>query len=137
MIEIIRFAEPALDWCALCRACSLAGRKRCSPSAVGLCPTRLPAGPALQGPPRPESAGMSSARLERITTTAFEQEVAAKRAAGRWWRLGGGAQGQARCTREGLRLSARPQGPAEPDATRQRCFRIYSMTKPVRRGGAP
>jgi CubicO group peptidase (beta-lactamase class C family) len=91
--------------------------------AVGAGCASLPdSGPALQRA-APESAGMSSQRLARITTV-FEQEVAAKR-------LPGAA---VMVARKGRLVYARAFGlrdPKAPDAMQlDSVFRIYSMTKP-------
>ena len=71
----------------------------------------------------PESAGMSSARLERITTT-FEQEVAAKRLPG----------AVAMVSRKGKLVYAKAFGVRDPKGSEpmqlDSVFRIYSMTKP-------
>jgi CubicO group peptidase (beta-lactamase class C family) len=71
----------------------------------------------------PESAGMSSARLERITTT-FEQEVAAKRLPG----------AVALVSRKGKLVYAKAFGVRDPKGSEpmqlDSVFRIYSMTKP-------
>jgi CubicO group peptidase (beta-lactamase class C family) len=77
----------------------------------------------------PESVGMSSARLERITTT-FEQEVAAKRLPG----------AVAMVSRKGKLVYARAFGLRDPKASDamqlDSVFRIYSMTKPFATVGA-
>ena len=71
----------------------------------------------------PESAGMSSARLERITAV-FEQEVAAKRLPG----------AVALVARKGKLVYARAFGVRDPKGNEpmqlDTVFRIYSMTKP-------
>ena len=71
----------------------------------------------------PESAGMSSARLERITAT-FEQEVAAKRLPG----------AVAMVARKGKLVYAKAFGVRDPKSSEpmqlDSVFRIYSMTKP-------
>jgi len=71
----------------------------------------------------PESAGMSSARLERITAT-FEQEVAAKRLPG----------AVAMVSRKGKLVYAKAFGVRDPKGSEpmqlDSVFRIYSMTKP-------
>ena len=77
----------------------------------------------------PESAGMSSARLERITAT-FEQEVAAKRIPG----------ATVMVARKGKVVYARAFGLRDPKASDamqlDTVFRIYSMTKPLAAVGA-
>lgn len=77
----------------------------------------------------PESAGMSSVRLERITA-AFEQEVAAKRLPG----------ATVMVARKGKLVYARAFGLRDPnggDPMRlDTVFRIYSMTKPFAAVGA-
>jgi CubicO group peptidase (beta-lactamase class C family) len=77
----------------------------------------------------PESVGMSSARLDRISTT-FEQEVAAKRLPG----------ATVMVARKGKLVYARAFGqrdPKVPEAMQlDSVFRIYSMTKPFAAVGA-
>jgi CubicO group peptidase (beta-lactamase class C family) len=77
----------------------------------------------------PESVGMSSARLERITAT-FDQEVAAKRLPG----------AVAMVSRKGKVVYAHAFGLRDPKASDamqlDSVFRIYSMTKPFAAVGA-
>ena len=77
----------------------------------------------------PESVGMSSGRLERISTT-FEQEVAARRLPG----------ATVMVARKGKLVYARAFGQRDPKALEpmqlDSVFRIYSMTKPFATVGA-
>jgi len=89
--------------------------------------------PTLPGAPMasaaPESVGMSSARLGRITAT-FEQEVAAKRLPG----------ATVMVARKGKLVYARAFGLRDPKASDamqlDTVFRVYSMTKPFVSVGA-
>ena len=113
--------SPRKPWLLLGGAIVLAAALGCAQA-----PTEAGA-PAARA--APESVGMSSARLERITAT-FEQEVAAKRLPG----------AVVMASRKGKLVYARAFGLRDPKASEpmqlDSVFRIYSMSKPFAAVGA-
>jgi CubicO group peptidase (beta-lactamase class C family) len=118
---------PSLPWCARTRWSSALAAALLA-LAVGCAQAPTATGGALPSA-SPESVGMSSQRLERITA-AFEQEVAAKRMPG----------AVAMVSRKGKVVYARAFGVRDPKAgdamQLDSVFRIYSMTKPFASVGA-